>query len=118
MPWPLQVVFWFQIADVVANLIELLLTSNGKPGLAAVGEYVVFSAVTVFLMIKLRAGGRWVRSVLTLVLVIDLLFVVLRMITGQFPPVLLTVSAALALVLLYWPSSNTFFASRQGTTSS
>ena len=112
MPWPLQVVFWLQIAGVVLSLVELFWTSHGRLGLADLGADVVVSALSVFLMLKLRSGHRWVRSVLTVVLTLTLLFAVLHMVRGSLPPVLMTVAAAATLALLYWPSSNAFFAIR------
>jgi hypothetical protein len=112
MPWPLQVVFWCQLAGLVVDLVQLLVASRGRPGLAAVAEYAVTAALVVFLMLKLRSGRRWVRSVIALVAAVALLFAVLRLLAGQVPPVALVVATAVTLVLLYWPSSTAFFRPR------
>ena len=110
MPWPLQVIFWVQLAGLVLDLAQLLVPAHGKPRFGDVAAYVVLAAVVVFLMLKLRAGRGWTRSVITLIAGLSLLFVLLWLLAGHVPPAGIAVSTAVMLVLLYWPSSNAFFA--------
>lgn len=107
MPWPVQLIFWVQLAGLVLDLVQLLAST---PGFADVAGYVVQVAVVVFLMLKLRQGRHWVRVLLTVIAALALLVAVLRLLAGQVPPVGIAVSTAVTLVLLYWPSSNAFFA--------
>ncbi len=118
MPWPLQIVFWLQLAGIGYDLVEILVDSHGRPDPAKALAYVVVSVLEVLLLVKLRAGRRWARSVLAVLTALTVMFSVARLITGSVPPILTTVSALLILVLLYLPKSNAFFDARQVATAS
>lgn len=114
MPWPLQIIFWFQLVGVAYTVVDLVMS---RPDLAEILANLLVSALAVFLVLRLRAGRRWVRSVFALLSSLTVLFALAHLATGDMPPLVLTVSSAVTLVLLYLPNSNAFFAARSGEVS-
>ena len=114
VPWPLQVIFWCQFAELVAELVSVLAAAHGRPGWTKLAAWAAVVVLVVVLMLKLRAGRRWARWLLTVLAAIDLLLAVLRLLVGEIPSAAAVVGAAVTLVLLYVPPSNAFF--RRATT--
>ncbi|MEV5713683.1 hypothetical protein AB0L41_07295 [Amycolatopsis mediterranei] len=111
-PWPLQVIIWGQFAAVVADVVQVLVAAHGRPGWTALAGLALNIALVVFLMLKLRAGRRWARSLIAVIAAITLLIAVARLFAGDDPPlatVVFLVVTLVTLVLLYLPPSNAFF---------
>ncbi|HJP76571.1 MAG TPA: hypothetical protein VJ914_20040 [Pseudonocardiaceae bacterium] len=136
-PVTVQVAFWIWIASAVLSLVFAVLIprqksaivdalNNAKPPGIAPSQYaqyantlvvttivtlVLFALLYVFFAYKVRVGRNWARLTLTVLLVIGFIYYAYTgtLLSNGFGLLI----SVLALVLVYLPASNAYFASRK-----
>jgi preprotein translocase subunit SecG len=136
-PVPVQVAFWIWIASAVLSLVFAVLIprqksaivdalNNAKPQGIAPSQYVqyantlvvttivtlvLFALLYVFFAYKVRVGRNWARMTLTVLLVVGFVYYAY---TGTLlSNGLGLLISVIALVLVYLPAANAYFAARR-----
>lgn len=136
-PAPVVVAFWIWIASAVLSLVFAVITprqksaivdalTKAKPPNIAPNQYdqyatilitttivtlVIFAALYVFFAYKVRSGRNWARMTLTVLMIIGVAY-------DAYTGTLLSsgvglLISALAVILVYLPSANAYFAARR-----